>query len=585
MSTFIDFARATTAQRGWCPTPRAVAAVLLDAAEIVADRLSAGVYAVITPSPFLDDDVCDLIAEAIAPRETRSFQEHAATGDIVFLTDATPAKFASTAIVKATAVGASAVYVADDFKSFPSAYPASAVTRFDIANLADDALVAAVLRLTHEADTDGVYGGMLVPDDLLNLINPRAPISDTLAKLRRLADDRRADNSPPAVANAAVPLAEAAKAVVTRLRDLSGYGEAKTWGLRLAEDLHAYKVGEIEWQDVDCGVLLSGPPGCGKTFFANALAAECEVPLIATSYSDWHAATVGDTVSRSLATLFKAWRKRAQDGPIIVFVDEIDSIGARGDSSHNDGWYRTIINAWLAFLDGAEPRTGIVVIAATNLPDKVDPALCRPGRLDRHVKLPTPTIEDLEGVLKFHLGAGAQEDDLPGAAVACRGRMPAQIAQAARDARRVARRARRKVKASDVARLVRAQRRKFPADLDWSTAIHEAAHALIAVVLGIDLVYVDLDKSQHDNSAAGYGCDARHRQRPRHRRPGRSRGRGARPRRSAGRRDRRSGGCDQDADGRRRPVRSRRAHHLAAVRQGARRSIRAPPCHRYPCRL
>jgi len=79
--------------------------------------------------------------------------------------------------------------------------------------------------------------------DLLNLINPRAPISDVLEKLRRLADERRADNSPPA---AAIPLAEAAKAVVTRLRDLSGYGEAKTWGLRLAEDLHAYKIGEID---------------------------------------------------------------------------------------------------------------------------------------------------------------------------------------------------------------------------------------------------------------------------------------------------------------------------------------------------
>ena len=187
-TTFTDLARATTTQRGWCPTTRAVAAALLDAAGIVADNLAAGVYAIITPTCSVDDDVCDLIAEVIAPRETRSFQEHPKTGDIVFLTEATPAKFASTAIVKATAVGASVVYVADDFESFPSAYPASAVTRFDIANLADDALVAAVLRLTHEADTDGVYGGTLVPDDLLNLINPRAPISDTLAKLRRLAD-------------------------------------------------------------------------------------------------------------------------------------------------------------------------------------------------------------------------------------------------------------------------------------------------------------------------------------------------------------------------------------------------------------
>ena len=155
--------------------------------------------------------------------------------------------------------------------------------------------------------------------------------------------------------------------------------------------------------------------------FAGALAAECEVPLVVTTYSDWQDGSGGDTMARGIKKLFATWRKQAQSGPFIVFVDEIDSIGARDENGHNETWFRTIINAWLAFLDGAEPRTGIVVIAATNLPEKIDPALCRPGRLDRHVKLPTPTIADLQGVLKFHLGPGAQEDDIPGAAVACRG--------------------------------------------------------------------------------------------------------------------------------------------------------------------
>ena len=171
----------------------------------------------------------------------------------------------------------------------------------------------------------------------------------------------------------------------------------------------------------------------------------------------------------------------------------MDSIGARDSNGHNETWFRTIINAWLAFLDGAEPRDGVVVIAATNFPDRIDPALCRPGRLDRHLKLPAPTIDDLAGVLKFHLGAPAANDDLAAAARACRGRTPAEIAQAARDARRAARRAGRAVTPADVAAVARAAVQRPPADDEHWIALHEAAHAVIARRLRLRLVCVDLD--------------------------------------------------------------------------------------------
>ena len=334
----------------------------------------------------------------------------------------------------------------------------------------------------------------------------RRRLADILGKLRLIssariaadaeANDRLKKTSEKAAKDRdAIPLAEAAKAVVARLRDLSGYGEAKTWGLRLAQDLHDYKVGELDWQDVDCGVLLSGVPGCGKTFYANALAAECEVPLVVTTYTDWQDGSAGDTMARGLKKQFAAWRKQAQDGPFILFVDEIDSIGARTENGNNETWFRTIVNAWLAFLDGAEPRTGVVVIAATNFPDRIDPALCRPGRLDRHVKLPTPTIADLAGVIKFHLGAPAANDDLAAAARACRGQTPAEIAQAARDARRVARRAKRQVTPADVADVASALFKRPPADDEHWIALHEAAHAVIARRLRIGVVCVDLDRT------------------------------------------------------------------------------------------
>ena len=177
------------------------------------------------------------------------------------------------------------------------------------------------------------------------------------------------------------------------LSDLSGYGEAKTWELQLADDLSAFRAGEIGWEDVDRGILLSGAPGTGKTYFAKALTNECGVPLHVTTYTDWHGPGSGDSVAKGLKTLFDEWRKAAANGPIIVFLDELDSIGARGGNAHNESWFASIINSWLAFLDGSEPRVGIIVIAATNMPERIDEAFLRPGRLEKHVRIPRACLQ------------------------------------------------------------------------------------------------------------------------------------------------------------------------------------------------
>jgi ATP-dependent Zn protease len=140
--------------------------------------------------------------------------------------------------------------------------------------------------------------------------------------------------------------------------------------------------------------------------------------------------------------------------------------------------------------DGVTSRDGVVIVAATNNPDRVDPALLRPGRLDRHITIPHPSIADLEGVLSHHLG---HFDGLDAAARDCRGLSPADVAQIAREARRSARRAGRDVAASDVADILTARRGARDAAFDRLVCVHECGHALVALRVGLDVEFVDAD--------------------------------------------------------------------------------------------
>jgi len=239
------------------------------------------------------------------------------------------------------------------------------------------------------------------------------------------------------------------------------------------------------------GVLMVGNPGTGKTLLARAIAGEAKVPFFSISGSDFVEMFVGVGAAR-VRDMFDQAKKHA---PCIVFIDEIDAVGRQrgaGLGGGNDEREQTL-NQLLVEMDGFEGTTGVIVIAATNRPDVLDPALLRPGRFDRQVVVPLPDIRGREEILKVHMRKVPMAPDVRADIIArgTPGFSGADLANLVNEAALfAARKSKRLVDMDDFERakdkiIMGAERRSMvmPEEERRNTAFHESGHAVVAKLL------------------------------------------------------------------------------------------------------
>lgn len=238
------------------------------------------------------------------------------------------------------------------------------------------------------------------------------------------------------------------------------------------------------------GALLVGPPGTGKTLLARAVAGESHVPFFSIAGSEFVEMFVGRGAAR-VRELFEEAKKNA---PCIIFIDEIDTIGKKRDSagiSGNDEREQTL-NQLLTEMDGFDGNIGIVMLAATNRPEILDPALLRPGRFDRQIRVELPTLKDRIEILKVHARSYKMEDDLDYSLIArsTAGASGAQLANILNEAAlRAVRMGHDKVRQEDIQESIEvviagAQRKQdiLSPEEKKRVAYHEIGHALVAAL-------------------------------------------------------------------------------------------------------
>lgn len=272
-----------------------------------------------------------------------------------------------------------------------------------------------------------------------------------------------------------------------KFSDVAGEDEAKENLTEIVDYLHD----PSKYRDIGAsmpkGILLVGPPGTGKTMLAKAVAGEANVPFFSMSGSEFVEMFVGMGASK-VRDLFKQAKEKA---PCIVFIDEIDAIGKKRDGQigGNDEREQTL-NQLLTEMDGFEDNSGVMILAATNRPDALDPALTRPGRFDRRVPVELPDLKGREEILKVHAKKIKISDDVDFKIIArmASGASGAELANIINEAAlRAVRDGRKFVSQNDLEESIEVviagyqKKNSILTDAEkWRVSYHEVGHALVA---------------------------------------------------------------------------------------------------------
>ncbi|REC93454.1 ATP-dependent zinc metalloprotease FtsH [Kushneria indalinina] len=368
----------------------------------------------------------------------------------------------------------------DDGSSFQTIRPSAEDPR-----LMDDLLSNNVTVVGKEPDQQSIWSRLLIASFPILLI-----LGIFLFFMRQMQGGGTGKGGPMSFGKSKAKLLSHEQ-VKTTFKDVAGCDEAKEEVEELVDFLKDPSKFQRLGGQIPRGVLLVGPPGTGKTLLAKAIAGEARVPFFTISGSDFVEMFVGVGASR-VRDMFEQAKKQA---PCIIFIDEIDAVGRSRGSGMGGGHdeREQTLNQLLVEMDGFEANEGIIIIAATNRPDVLDPALLRPGRFDRQVTVGLPDIRGREHILGVHLRKVPLADDVKPEMIArgTPGFSGAELANVVNEAALFAARKNRRLigmaeleMAKDKIMMGAEKRSMVMSEKEKrNTAYHEAGHAIIGLLM------------------------------------------------------------------------------------------------------